>query len=111
MDLRRGLGGPDGSGAPSRPVDPRRQIGLSGGFGSLRFGDGEAESGEGSVAVGFGAVELLSEREVEMEAGASEGGERLTVAPIEGEESARFSGGGAGDRGFLDEGDGGASLG
>lgn len=46
-----------------------------------------------------------------MEAGAGEGSEGLTVAPIEGEESARFSRGGAGDRGFLDEGDGGASFG
>lgn len=42
---------------------------------------------------------------MEVEAGAGEGGEGTTVAPVEGEEAAGFSGGGAGDGGFLDEGD------
>lgn len=104
MDLGRGLRGPDGSRAPTRPINPGRQSGLSRGFRALRLSDGEAESGEGSVAVRIGAVEFLSKRTVEVEAGASEGTEGPAVAPIEGEEAAGFSGGSASHGRFLDEG-------
>lgn len=75
------------------------------------FGEGEAEGGEGTVAVGLGPVELLGEGAVDVEAGAGEGGEGPPVAPVESEEAAGFSGGGARDRGLLDEGDGGPLLG
>lgn len=112
MDLGRGLGGPDHSRAPTRPIDPRGQVGLTRvRLRGLGFSDGEAESVERSVAVGFGAVELLRERAVEIEAGAGEGFEWPAVAPIEGEESACFSGGGASDGGFLNESDDGAVFG
>lgn len=75
------------------------------------FRYGEAESVERPVAVGFWAVELSGERAVEVEAGAGEGLEGPAVAPVEGEESAGFSGRGAGDGGFLDESDDGAFFG
>lgn len=115
MDLGRRFYCPNGPRAPSWAVDPRRQIGATGGSGTggrvIGLGDGEAESSEGSVAVRSHAVEIFCQRTVEIEAGAGEGGEGPTIAPVEGEESAGFSGGGAGDGGFLDERDGGALLG
>lgn len=60
MDLGRGLDSPNSSWAPSWAVDPRWQFGATGGLGTgdrvLRFGNGEAKSGEGSVAVGLRAI-------------------------------------------------------
>lgn len=99
MNLGRGVGGPNGSRVSGWTVDPRRQrLGRVLGVGGLGFGDGEAEGGEGAVAVGLGAVEVLGEGTVEIKAGAGEGRERPTVAPVDGEEAAGFAGGGAGYR-------------
>lgn len=117
MDLGRGRWGSDGPGFLNQPVDPiRHGIGDTGGCGTggtrvWGFGDGEAESGEGSVAVGSGPVELLREQTVEIEAGPGERREGLTVAPVEREEPASFPRGRAGYGGLLDERDGRALLG
>lgn len=68
-------------------------------------GEGQGKSVERSVAVVMGAIELLREGAVEVEACTGEGGDGGAVAPVEGEESASLAGGGARDGGLLDEGD------
>lgn len=101
VDLGGVLDGADRARVTNRAVDPVGDGGGGGGGGGV---DGEGESVERAVAVGGGAVEFECEGAVEIEAGAGEGGDGAAVAPVEGEEASGLAGGGAGDGGFLEEG-------
>lgn len=104
VDLGGVLDGADRARVSNRAVDPVGDGGGGGGRGGGGGVDGEGESVERAVAVGGGAVEFEGKGAVEIEAGAGEGRDGAAVAPVEGEEAAGLAGRGAGDGGFLEEG-------